>query len=54
MLGSFLFSWCLHLLFTPGHGDALESCVCRIKIKELGRILLHGSLPGVLFSCLDF
>ena len=63
MLGSFMFSWCLHLLFTPGHGGAWspafhpfksENSAGRIKIKELGRILLHGSLPGVLFSCLDF
>ena len=61
MLGSYLFILCLHLRCIPGHSDALDSCVSsfqsensagRIKIKELGWILLHGSLPGVSFSCL--
>ena len=36
------------------HPFTSENSAGRIKIKELGWILLHGSLPGVSVSCLAF
>ena len=53
----------LHLLFTPWawrcpgvyafHPFESENSAGRIKIKLLGRILLHGSSPDFLV-CLDY
>ena len=48
-LGSYLCSLCIHFRFTPGHGDALVSCVsfCRKREqlshrnKGVCEILLH-------------